>query len=1672
MATLFQWKEVFFMVEPDAPQAWTPRLFEHFLKLMLISQGKVNKIDCQFEEVNIDSLREILRSASDELAKMDFETRASVLIVRKISRKITIFLIEIEKEPRRFTLNCFSSALENDENSNLKCRSWKQSLPEVKCKPNCAVTKAIFDALLINDILQTPYPTYKMTRVGLYSVISSVQYPETARLYKLLHHLGLEPSEKAIEKLNEQYLIRAQEFLVKDASVAKAQQGFSYQEHLIMLLAYIAMKNKLDDFTLAAEAMVPEAWNDVFMRCNGEVIFFQQKHRSLYSTSVKEAYSVKDVLDKDGKEDCSILKYFKSYCLLKKQIQNKKHPLNWLEKELAEDKLKFIFFTNRTFPMTALLELKDRKDKKDIKLESVESEQIPLGYLPEFKDMIVKGNVFKFQEFPAKELGLADVEQAELNEFLGKFYLFQKQKSAEKLFEQCKTIIKTPLGGGFGEGVLADTFAHYVHRWFVAENPENHTFNHVVIKNFFDNHEQYYYNLVNYSSFEQSDDQVKRISDKHLKQLTSLNCMKAIKSSLSNGKSVIDISCQDPFLALHIIQSLFKPGERQVFTPFTRGLGEYKASSNVKYAILIGTEDELCGISEKLNKQPNIRIIRINSVSKNIPNSIPLGVMPKELAFLKEDCFRLSFLGAEDKFCLTDLLNFALSNLPGGLSEEENATYVPQRLSNEEVILPFEQLEEAMKRWVEEHADEVANSWVCEIIPTLRIIFKIKIKLPKYLGGKKIQDPSSLSFKWDQEKGELYYIIKTIEIKDLSIKEYKCKSFDEDTEMDFECSGKERKERAEKEGAFDGQGNQTAAACKIIAFKFEKKFDGEVPPHNWKKSKDGKVLYFWPYAMSKLCAVDWESCYPDKSVSIVEAEAACGKTWHLKSRIDRDKMRETKRIPIFIRVKEFSHVKDSQNQISELISQCNIPSYLRRMVVERPQYFELLFDGFDELSKEYQDIFKSVLEQALQIGYSITITVRDYQLNNLINQTSCISIKQRLNKFNEPEIKKCFEKSLGSFIINLGLNLEFEVAKLCGWLKEQASINEWLGIPFHVALISEWYREKYNGLVGAAPPKIAEIYNFIIQTRINRCSKRNRGDLYKLLYRIAWKQIFGGLDLNFSIVMKEHKFKTSFSFDLERSGLLRDPHSENPELVHRTFAEFLVAKRLMRKVASDSCQDSVFNLNLIKLLYQEQYRLVSLFFNELYLMTDNDPDMPYQLSAEHKQTFESRWLQDVFGQNLCEVSKQKFITWKNEEAEVSDDVLRKGSTSLSKTEEAKKTVQNITGELKQVPSPFAELKKDIHRACINKAFAAYDVVKQNNVTEAENFHKIIRDVNIRLFLREDFPEGTSFYSKLKNIDEFDIKSVQQGFENLEKVSKEYSWHRNVGSYAFKCWSQGGYKDVDFAIPILRAIGPHLNIVHVFYIRLYASYGGCFDDDNKKMVDIAINHNVSVTSELHPKVIFSSLLLFLGLVEDWRSTQENPKLPRAYINKIFQFFEVLMNEDITDEARLFIKILFVDCVTYFNIRVHLDYEDTQKPDFFPLILIFSDGTINKPNINFNYDDRQALKEIFSEYVGRQNLSGVERFSHFFAVWEQLMNKPTRTRKFLLPNSGLASDSDSGLDSDSETITTDSEENDSKESMPRKKGRLLVFSKGAQGKPPKDQQPQPKTKVVKQASRDKF
>ena len=284
---------------PESLNEWNENLFKYFLKLMVISHNKAHKIDCLFKNVSADEIKKLLLETRDKILKKEPGEEFGVLIFREFNNKPTIFRLYIEdKKNKRVCLEIFSDIFSEDIQNNVRKKKWeKTSIFSIKeLKSNYPKT------LISSDFLKPENQSekYNMTRLSCYSIPPNVKYLKTLLLYKCFQVIGAEIKENSkietleeniLEKLHKKYISNAQHNFIKDASVSKAQQGFSYQEHLIMLFAFLAKDDAPSkNFSLIAEAMVPEAWNDVVLEWNGDLIFFQQKHRSSYSTSVKECY--------------------------------------------------------------------------------------------------------------------------------------------------------------------------------------------------------------------------------------------------------------------------------------------------------------------------------------------------------------------------------------------------------------------------------------------------------------------------------------------------------------------------------------------------------------------------------------------------------------------------------------------------------------------------------------------------------------------------------------------------------------------------------------------------------------------------------------------------------------------------------------------------------------------------------------------------------------------------------------------------------------------------------------------------------------------------------------------------------------------------------------------------------------------------------------------------------------------------------------------------------------------------------------------------------------------------------------------------------------------------------------------------------------------------------------
>lgn len=136
---------------------------------------------------------------------------------------------------------------------------------------------------LESDVLADAQIGFKATRVLVFLARQhrDAHLQQTLLLYRLLSHhvpgenlLSLKSSEKddhhspvsddRIRLLHNKYLQQSDEWVLKDAAVAKAQKGIVYQEHLIILLAYLALRDPAQDpFSIIGEVSVVEAWNDV-----------------------------------------------------------------------------------------------------------------------------------------------------------------------------------------------------------------------------------------------------------------------------------------------------------------------------------------------------------------------------------------------------------------------------------------------------------------------------------------------------------------------------------------------------------------------------------------------------------------------------------------------------------------------------------------------------------------------------------------------------------------------------------------------------------------------------------------------------------------------------------------------------------------------------------------------------------------------------------------------------------------------------------------------------------------------------------------------------------------------------------------------------------------------------------------------------------------------------------------------------------------------------------------------------------------------------------------------------------------------------------------------------------------------------------------------------------------
>jgi hypothetical protein len=648
--------------------------------------------------------------------------------------------------------------------SKMHCRSFVACVKEFPKELH-----DMFPWLLKGDPLKRAASRLKfvITRVSFVPVRphADVEWQRTLLLYRLLsihrpgdslrapssddHDPAKPVSDAAISSLHHKYLNQSVEWLTKDASVAKTQKGFVYQEHLIMLLAYLAhvdTAHRDASFSIVGEANVAEAWNDVLFERNGVLLFFQQKHLSLYAATVSQEYSAKDVLatyvppqsaaaddtddasdsesdaDDDGskkktkrKADACIGKYFHAYQRLSKDIVGSKAKLRRFAPLWNDGKVFFVFFTNRLLPLQRAPHLHLR-GHPDVKLESVAPGDIPLHALSGFSEVVRLDGVYRFTALPATKIGVDVSQQAELNSFLQVFYLFMGQRSADELDAHCQSVIRAP-AAGYSHAGIARCFSQFIHCWFVDENPDNHVLQREHIAEFFNNQEAFWRNLVRYSAYnDEALVHVRARCEKKVATLREVPCMQHLLK-LSAAHSTVAVCCNEPLVALAAVLPLFSAGTRQVLTVMSPDYRMYTPTGAVQVVIAVLPPDELKSLAQRCaTARPQVKLICLLAPSAPCDGAaqyVADALDQLKLIGLDSDVGALSLTARVSALAgvvssahtpfddatndttevdVSDWLLLLLQPLPDAISDREHNLYVEQELSDDGMHIPFERL--------------------------------------------------------------------------------------------------------------------------------------------------------------------------------------------------------------------------------------------------------------------------------------------------------------------------------------------------------------------------------------------------------------------------------------------------------------------------------------------------------------------------------------------------------------------------------------------------------------------------------------------------------------------------------------------------------------------------------------------------------------------------------------------------------------------------------------------------------------------------------------------------------------------------------------------------------------------------------------------------------------------
>nr|XP_046481066.1 uncharacterized protein LOC124218562 isoform X2 [Neodiprion pinetum] len=382
---------------------------------------------------------------------------------------------------------------------------------------------------------------------------------------------------------------------------------------------------------------------------------------------------------------------------------------------------------------------------------------------------------------------------------------------------------------------------------------------------------------------------------------------------------------------------------------------------------------------------------------------------------------------------------------------------------------------------------------------------------------------------------------------------------------------------------------------------------------------------------------------------IVSDTAGMGKTTILTHFAKRIQEKNPKMWVVRINLNDFTHVlnmeKKSRNvkigynesAIEFLINHLlNLNAELERVILKelitKRGGVALLFDGFDEISPDYDDTVIAVL-QAIK-GYNavkLVVTTRPHRQSLLEKTLQTFShVLKPFSQEDQINFLVGFYRKFGGLAPETQLRIRAEAVlnKFATAIRSDG-LNEFAGVPLQTRMIAEVFFRDSDDMVSVEPNvsddvKIADLYRMFVDKKFEiYCQEKNKYDLsnpgtkehiedlktkflqeYRRLamYTLFVEENSATLNLSRNEIENVTDLIAKISRGLRRTGIVTDVINRRAHFIHRTFMEYFVASYIFQHLGISEENDSTRQLEpfiLLEILQESRYYVVRAFLNDL-----------------------------------------------------------------------------------------------------------------------------------------------------------------------------------------------------------------------------------------------------------------------------------------------------------------------------------------------------------------------------------------------------------------------------------------------------------------------------------------